>query len=648
MKRVFAFIGLSTALTLIVLNLVGITLCKYSVFVLLFLLAVSLLVKKTRKAKVVPITLTGVLIACIMFLIVYQGTVVNVQSLDNKMVSSTFQIVDICDKTDSGNYAYTVKTKYVDENNAPQNFKLTLYSKHRIDADYYQDIKGVISFFRQGENAFASYGRYGEGIYIEGYLIDYEPLDDAGNKPINYYIINLRLKIKELLNNSFDDNVSALAEAVFIGDTSDLSDEIYNNFRICGVSHVMAVSGLHTAILCLGIYTFLKLLKCPLKSRTIISLIVIFVYIAAADFRKPVIRAGIMLAIMLLSRLVNNHADTLNSLGVALFIICLNPFAVTDVSTCLTVSAVLGIVVIMPELENFWIPKKAVVRYFYEIFIISVSVIISTLPVLWLFFRSVSIMGIILNLVFIPFVQLGLTAILLFCIASGIGLPAFVTHFIVDFVFTLMLKITDFCARHLSFLLLDISAELFGVMIGSVFLFIALYVFAGGRVNFRLTCIFMCVVIAVSVSINAYNIKNQVYITVCDHGGIIVSDSTSVIAIDVEKSADKYALERALVRKKDNIVLINSSVYYDTENAVILDEDNDYSVAVSKNISLDKQGENIILSVFDKNFKIEEDCVTINDTDIQRDISGRFSETGNVVITVADNAQISARRDIYG
>lgn len=647
MKRIFAFIGFTDAVTLIVLNIAGISICKYVLAAAAVLFIISLLLKKTRQTKVLPIVFGSALFACLIFMTVTYNCVAPADNLNGKTFSADFEIIDIYEKSDSGNYVYTVKTKMIDSKDAPQNIKVKLYSKQKINADYYQKVRAALSFFSYADNGFDSYGNYGNGIYICASLSDYEVKNEI-RKPVNYYIINLRLKIKEILNENFSDDVSALAVSIFTGDTSGLSNDIYNNFKICGVSHVMAVSGLHVTVICMGIYYLLKIMGCSKNLTVILSLFCLFIYMGVADFRKSVIRAGVMLAVMLLSKLISNHSDTLNSLGFAVFLICLNPFAVTDVSASLTVSAVLGVTVIMPVLEKKYTFENKLIEYISEICLLSASITIATVPVLWLFFKSVSIMGIVLNIIFIPLFQIALGAVLIFVVFSFGGFSAVISKSIVDFSIKLMLDITDFSAKHFSFLLLDISGKLFGIAIAAVFLFIGIYLIIFKSVNTKLLNLFITAVFAVTICVNYYNISTQTYFCIAQNGGVIVYNSDFLAAFDVENNSDKYMISQALIKEKDTVVFIDCTISDAYNTTSEIKDNKDFSLQISKDVTIIRKNDITVVFVYDKIFKIDENCVTIDDEKFYRDVNGRFGESVNIVLTVSENGKMIEERKNSG
>ena len=364
MKRVFAFIGFTAAITLVILNIIPYNFAGLILSIAVVLFVASLLIQFTRDGKVVCVVLGSIVFACTMFILVTDSSVEPAKSLDCKSADTVFQIVDIPEYNEENNtYTYVVKTTKIDRFNSPQNIKLQLKSEEKLDADYYDYITANLFFYSLSDNPFKTYGLYGDGIYICARLneiIDVQPNPD---KTVNYYIIELREYIQSIIMNSLSGDNAGLSIGLLTGDKSYLSSEVQNNFKVCGLSHYLAVSGFHISLISLGAYYILRLIKAPKLVNTILSMAVMLVYVGVADFSKSAVRACIMLSVVLLAKLVNHKADTLNSLGLAVLILCFNPFAVTDAGAVLTVCAVLGITVIYKNVMKSINIKKTVLSY---------------------------------------------------------------------------------------------------------------------------------------------------------------------------------------------------------------------------------------------------------------------------------------------
>ncbi|MEZ3421991.1 MAG: hypothetical protein K1V95_08795, partial [Eubacterium sp.] len=156
MKRVFAHIGFSFAITLVILNFFQIKTALVISAVTGAAFAVSLLIKRTRRGVAVPLAMLSAVLACVIFISNYYSSFLPQTRLDNVTANAEFYIVDLEEKTTAGSYTYTVKTKSVRAANAPQNIKVKLKSPVQIDADYYEILKREIRFRLISDNGFRS------------------------------------------------------------------------------------------------------------------------------------------------------------------------------------------------------------------------------------------------------------------------------------------------------------------------------------------------------------------------------------------------------------------------------------------------------------------------------------------------------------
>ena len=646
MKRVFAFVGFSSAITLLVLNTIPYNLVKFLIIPIVILLLVSLSVKKLRQGRVLPITFCSILFACLIFVFCMQGNVLPQKSLNGQTANSEFHIIDIEEKTYDG-FVYTVKTDKIDLPDTPQNIKLKVKTSTRINADYYDDLSGELAFYSYTDNGFDSYGDYGDNIFVRASLLNYDVIS-AENKPLNYYIIELRLKIKDIIESNFDSEKAGLALSIFTGDKSILSDDIKNSFKVSGLSHVTAVSGLHISLICLFIYYVLKFFRTPNIVKTVITLLILFVYSGVANYSKSALRAGIMISVMLLARLFNNKADTLNSLGFAVFIICLNPFAVTDASSVLTVTAVIGLTVIKPEFDKKLRPKNKVIAYFYDGLFIGISVLIATLPALWLFFGKASLLSLVLNIVAVPLLQIALSSVFLLCLFSGIPFLAFIPKNVASLSLGALIKIADYSEDHFEFLYLNISDNIFGLSIAGILLFIAISVLVNGKANIKIVSTYIAVILAVSTVFSIYSYHHNAYVTVCDNGAVFIYDKDSITVIDADEKGDLYTLNELVGTDNfDAALVINSENKMDKITEILpnaqLVADKDNEISECEHIRIENSDGVILASVLDKVFKIDDDYVTINGYKAYRNIYDKFSESKDVTFIISAQAEVQLK-----
>lgn len=259
-----------------------------------------------------------------------------------------------------------------------------------------------------------------------------------------YLAAYLRQGILDKLQVLFSGDAAAFAQALLLGDTSQLSYGLDTAFQVSGVRHVVAVSGLHVSILCALLLFFSR-------GRQGVSLALclpaLALFAAMAGFTPSVSRSALMMLLLLLSGLVHREYDPPTALSFAVLVILLsNPWAVASVSFQLSVSSVAGILLfsrrINGYLERRLLPrrKKYPGKRLLTMAAASISVtlgatVLST-PLSAYYFGVVSLAGILTNLLglwAVSFIFYGILAsVLLGWLFLPLGqLAAFVTTLLI-------------------------------------------------------------------------------------------------------------------------------------------------------------------------------------------------------------------------
>lgn len=573
MKRAFCHIGFSVAITLLVLNLIGIHYVIIIMIGLAVILTASLVLSKFRKALSVPLCIGGALLACVIFSCTYNASVEPQLRLDNQTCNAEFYIVDLPQKNNK-QYVYTVKTKKIESNNAPQNVKIKIKSREKIDAKNYQMVSAKLKFNKVSDNAFNSYGMWSDDVYLSAKIYDYEVKDEYV-KSLNSKVLDVRQDIIDTIGSSLLGDSGGLATALLIGDKSNLSKNAYNDFKLSGVTHIMAVSGMHLVVLSSVFMFVLKILRVNQRLRVIIIIPFIFFYIALAGFSKSVIRAGILMTVLLIGELFKRKSDSLNSLGLAVLILCFNPFVVCDVGAVLSVLSTLSLVTLYPLLDRWTMKykflRKPVIKGVVQSVITSLSVMLFTLPVLYIFFGYVSLSSIIANIVLVPIGSAAMILSLLLYISSFVPFiePIFVV--LTNFVCNLMLKITGAFAE-LPFAIAPLSDNLY-IILAASFLIIGFAFFTNNKKNIENTAILVSVIIALSV-FNPYILKSDnEKIFVCKNNAVLICSEGKTLVTGLKDYDDYYSIQNYLFKNNmncDTIVLSNSL------------EDNKYNIMLAQ------------------------------------------------------------------
>ncbi len=258
---------------------------------------------------------------------------------------------------------------------------------------------------------------YANGVYLKAY--NEEPLLITGREETSFFDIsyNLRNYIRNVCRKIGGEE-GGLVLSLLTGDKIDLSDETLEEFRRCGLSHIMAVSGMHLSVVTGIVITFMDKIECSRRLRQFICIGFMLFVMTAASFSYSVLRAGIMSAIVIFSFDIGRKSKPINSLGAAVTVISiLSPFAVTDIGFLLSVSATFGILTVMPVLYRMLFRIRiGFLRWVAISIAVSFSATVGILPIASVIFSSVSFMGVVLCLATNIFVSLLIVLGLVLCV----------------------------------------------------------------------------------------------------------------------------------------------------------------------------------------------------------------------------------------
>lgn len=211
---------------------------------------------------------------------------------------------------------------------------------------------------------------------------------------------SVRSGIYATLYNNLDAETAAVAYAMITGNTHDISEQTLTSFRYGGIAHVFAVSGLHIGVLFAALSFILDGLRLNKYLSSFLKIALLIFYAGVCGFTPSSVRAAVMCAVLTVSKLVYKKYDSLNSLSVAVILLLLiNPVYLFDAGFILSVSAMLGIILLSHNVKRalFFLPYK--IRGGVAV---GLSAQAATFPSLLIIFGYVSVAGLLLNILFLP------------------------------------------------------------------------------------------------------------------------------------------------------------------------------------------------------------------------------------------------------
>lgn len=301
---------------------------------------------------------------------------------------------------DSATYIEGIIDKYKFDGSK---LSLEVLGKERIVCNYYFDTI-------EEKEAFKKKIKYGQTIYLEGKINI--PNENTNFKLFNYrkyllskkiyYVfniekieiknnINLLYKIKNHLVKKLDKFNSPYLYAFILGDTNYIEEDIKESFQNNGISHLLAISGMHITFLFNGLYNLLNKIK-KRKTNIIIVTILLFIYLFLVGFSTSSIRAGTMFIILKIKKIKPYKL----LLTIFFLFLIYNPYLIFSQSFLLSFVVTFYLIIFKDLIKG---------NYFKKTLMTSLIAFIAGTPIIIYNYNSINLLSILLNLLFVPLIS---------------------------------------------------------------------------------------------------------------------------------------------------------------------------------------------------------------------------------------------------
>ncbi len=217
-----------------------------------------------------------------------------------------------------------------------------------------------------------------------------------------------------------------LAESLLLGYREELDRETKDSFLKSGVSHLLAVSGMHTALIYEAIFLLFIPFGSSQKHRFVFLATALFVltyFTLLSGCSASVLRASIMCSMFAIAYTFRKRGSGINTLGISIVVILwFTPYQVWNLGFQLSALAVIGILTLHQYLSKQFTFKYKISTYLFEALSITVCAQITTLPVILYHFKSFPIYFIPANLVLIPISTIALFTSMASIFFVGLGI----------------------------------------------------------------------------------------------------------------------------------------------------------------------------------------------------------------------------------
>ena len=236
-----------------------------------------------------------------------------------------------------------------------------------------------------------------KGIYALGKINGFQKISQPN---IFYKFSNACIdRAKKFYRDNLDERNSKLMSSIILADRSLMEESEKDRFNTLGMSHILAVSGLHIGVLVLFLEGIIKGLTKNKKLTDILVTGLIFFYIVTIGMPISALRAFLFYLLYKGNIYLKKDLDLKKiyflSLSIILFI---NPMAIYSLSLLMSYGAIFGLVFVYPVLDS----RLAGSGFVKKSFVGTTSVIISLFPIINYYFDGFSLLVFAANLLIVP------------------------------------------------------------------------------------------------------------------------------------------------------------------------------------------------------------------------------------------------------
>lgn len=196
-------------------------------------------------------------------------------------------------------------------------------------------------------------------------------------------------------------------KGLVLGISDDLDPETFRQFSQLGLTHILAISGLHVAVFLYVLGGLLRLLRLTRERMLLIMILAVPFYVLLAGASPSVIRSGIMAMLGLAAARMNMLKDGLHLLAAAALLMLLwDPYMLENVGFQLSFLVTAGLVLgsspfrgLLPRGKKWWTTAA------FDLLSVTIVAQASSLPLTIYYFNQLHLFSIAANLVLVPFIS---------------------------------------------------------------------------------------------------------------------------------------------------------------------------------------------------------------------------------------------------
>ena len=186
----------------------------------------------------------------------------------------------------------------------------------------------------------------------------------------------------------------AYLKAFIMGDTSLIEEDMMSNYKMLGINHLFAISGMHVSVF---VFLINKLLK-KYKTKDIIIILFLLLFLFITDYSESLLRCSTFFIISYLNKVLKLNIKNIYLILIsAFFLLLINPYLIYSIGFLFSVIITFFVIASSNLLKDK--------TYFKKLFIMSLICFLASVPILSFYFYKINLLTIVFNMIFIPLVS---------------------------------------------------------------------------------------------------------------------------------------------------------------------------------------------------------------------------------------------------
>ncbi len=255
---------------------------------------------------------------------------------------------------------------------------------------------------------------------------DYVVLNDKHVNPFKQFIFSARQKVLDILRMNITNGKDELgiAEALLIGYMNDLDKDLVQAYSNTGVVHIIAISGMHLAliyVMLVWVFSRLPFIKRSKVLQLALVLACLWLFSILTGGSASVLRSAVMFSFIKTGQTFFKRSSVYNSLAASAFVmLCYDPYYLWNVGFQLSYLAVIGILLFQKPVYNRLYIKNKWLDKIWQMTAVTIAAQVLTFPVCIYYFHQFPVLFLITNLIAVPLSTVVLYAELVLMLFSWI------------------------------------------------------------------------------------------------------------------------------------------------------------------------------------------------------------------------------------